>query len=255
MEIRFDNKRVLVTGAAKGIGREISVSLARAGAHVVAMGRDEAALKSLREFIANDCKAQCSYVVADLADVAQTQKAVHDAIQSGPIDLLVNNAGVAHIAPFLDLTVEQWDATMDVNVRALFLVTQLVARDWVARAHRGVIVNVSSQASMVSLPGHVAYCASKGAVDQLTRVTALELGAHGIRCNAVNPTVVLTEMGKQNWSDPAKADPMLRNIPLGRFAEPHEVADAVLYLLSERASFISGVMLPIDGGFLATGMK
>eukprot|EP00029_Vermamoeba_vermiformis_P006825 TRINITY_DN2784_c0_g1_i1.p1 TRINITY_DN2784_c0_g1~~TRINITY_DN2784_c0_g1_i1.p1 ORF type:complete len:256 (-),score=84.74 TRINITY_DN2784_c0_g1_i1:140-907(-) len=255
MEIRFDNKRVLVTGAAKGIGHEISVALARAGAHVIALGRDEAALQALRAFIANDCKASCTYLVADLADVTQTQHAVQTALQSGPIDLLVNNAGVAHIAPLLELTVDQWDATMAVNVRALFLVTQLVARDWVTRGQRGVIVNVSSQASMVSLPGHVAYCASKGAVDQLTRVTALELGAHGIRCNAVNPTVVLTDMGKQNWSDPSKAEPMLRNIPLSRFAEPHEVSDAVLYLLSDRASFINGVMLPIDGGFLSTGMK
>jgi NAD(P)-dependent dehydrogenase (short-subunit alcohol dehydrogenase family) len=122
----------------------------------------------------------------------------------------------------------------------------------IARGQGGAIVNLSSQASQVALADHAAYCASKGALDQLTRVMALELGPHQIRVNAVNPTVTLTSMGALAWGDPAKGDPMKAKIPLGRFALPRDVAHAVAYLLSDQADMIHGVTLPVDGGFLAT---
>lgn len=116
----------------------------------------------------------------------------------------------------------------------------------------GAIVNVSSQASQVGLPDHTAYCISKGALDQLTRVSATELGPHGIRVNSVNPTVVLTEMGKAAWSDNAKAAPMLARIPLRRFAEEEDVVNAIVFLLSDKASMINGTLLRVDGGFLSS---
>eukprot|EP00759_Apiculatamorpha_spiralis_P049608 PhF_6_TR4428/c0_g1_i4/m.5993/K03331/DCXR; L-xylulose reductase len=122
----------------------------------------------------------------------------------------------------------------------------------VSRRVRGSIVNVSSQASMIGLQDHTAYCSSKGALDQLTRCMALELGCHGIRVNAVNPTVVLTEMGILNWSDPAKAGPMLGAIPLHKFASSEDVSHVVLFLLSEKAGMVNGSVLPVDGGYLAT---
>lgn len=142
--------------------------------------------------------------------------------------------------------------TMAVNVRAALVVSQLVVRGMIRDQRPGAIVHVSSQASMVGLADHTAYCASKGALDQLTRTMALELGPHRIRVNAVNPTVTLTPMGEMAWGDPARSGPMLAKIPLGRFARPAEVASVVAFLLSDAASMIHGVTLPVDGGFLAT---
>ncbi|KAK9499223.1 hypothetical protein O3M35_002301 [Rhynocoris fuscipes] len=117
---------------------------------------------------------------------------------------------------------------------------------------KGSIVNISSQASKVALRDHVVYCATKAAIDAMTRVMALELGEYGIRVNTVNPTVVMTNMGRIGWSDPNKAKPLLDRIPLHRFAEVEEVVNTILFLLSDEASFINAVTLPIDGGFLST---
>ena len=242
MDIRFDGKRALVTGAGRGIGREIATLLAQCGATVVALGRNPDDLATLAAGIGAET------IVADLADAA----AAHEAAgRAGPIDLLVNNAGLSILQPFLETTTEAFDAIMAVNVRAVLVVSQVVAAGMVARGRGGAIVNLSSQASLVALADHAAYCASKGALDQLTRVMALELGPHQIRVNAVNPTVTLTAMGAMAWGDPAKGDPMRAKIPLGRFAQPRDVAHAVAYLLSDHADMIHGATLPIDGGFTA----
>lgn len=243
MEIRFDGRRALVTGAGKGIGREIATLLAACGAQVVAVGRTAEDLAAL----ARETGAET--IVAELADPAAARAAAE---RAGPIDLLVNNAGITILQPFLDATTDAFDAIMAVNVRAVLVVSQVVARGMIARGRGGAIVNLSSQASQVALADHAAYCASKGALDQLTRVMALELGPHQIRVNAVNPTVTLTPMGALAWGDPAKGDPMKAKIPLGRFALPRDVAHAVAYLLSDQADMIHGALLPIDGGFLAT---
>jgi NAD(P)-dependent dehydrogenase (short-subunit alcohol dehydrogenase family) len=243
MKIRFKGKRALVTGAGKGIGREIATLLTSLGATVVAVSRSAEDLKTLQSTLG------CEIVSADLADATA---AVEAAKQAGPIDLLVNNAGISIPQPLLETTADAFDRTMAVNVRAALLVSQVVARGMIARKTGGAIVNVSSQASMVGLADHAAYCASKGALDQLTRVMALELGPHNIRVNAVNPTVTLTPMGEMAWGDPKKSGPMLAKIPLGRFAKPADVAHAVAYLLSDQADMIHGATLPIDGGFLAT---
>lgn len=242
MSNEFAGQRILVTGAGKGIGREICRDLRARGAELVAISRTEADLKALRE------ETDATTVVADLAQPDFVEKLG----DLGRIDALVNNAGVSFPESLLETTVKAFDATMAVNVRAVLLLTQRVARDWIARNHAGAIVNLSSQASQAALRDHAAYCASKGALDMLTKVMALELGPHGIRVNAVNPTVTLTPMGEMAWSDPKKSGPMLANIPLGRFAKPPEVAAAVAFLLGEGAKMISGVTLPVDGGFLAT---
>lgn len=243
MEIRFDGKRALVTGAGKGIGRDIAILLAECGAQVVAVGRTGEDLASLAREIGAET------IVAELADPVAAREAAE---RAGPIDLLVNNAGITILQPFLDATTDAFDAIMAVNVRAVLVISQVVARGMIARGQGGAIVNLSSQASQVALVDHAAYCASKGALDQLTRVMALELGPHQIRVNAVNPTVTLTSMGALAWGDPAKGDLMKAKIPLGRFAFPRDVAHAVAYLLSDQADMIHGVMLPVDGGFLAT---
>jgi NAD(P)-dependent dehydrogenase (short-subunit alcohol dehydrogenase family) len=243
MDIRFDGKRVLVSGAGKGIGREIATHLASLGAVVVAVSRSGEDLRTLAAEIG------CETIAADLSDAAAARKA---AGQAGRIDLLVNNAGISIPQSFLETSVEAFDQTMAVNVRAAMILGQEAARGMIERGGGGAIVNLSSQASMIGLRDHTAYCASKGALDQLTRVMALELGPHQIRVNAVNPTVTLTPMGEMAWGDPAKSGPMLARIPLGRFAKPLHVAHAVAYLLSDQADMIHGVTLPIDGGLLAT---
>src|SRR5688500_11475227 len=246
MDIRLDGKRALVTGAGKGIGREIAALLARCGAEVVAVSRTAADLDSL-------CReVRCQTIAADLADAGEAVRAAEEALKTGPIDCLVNNAGISIPQPLLETTVEAFDRTMAVNVRAVLLVTQVVARAMIARGRGGAVVNVSSQASMAALADHAAYCASKGGLDMLTKAMALELGPHQIRVNAVNPTVTLTPMGEMAWGDPKKSGPMLAKIPLGRFARPAHVANAVAYLLSEASDMIHGVTLPVDGGFLAT---
>jgi NAD(P)-dependent dehydrogenase (short-subunit alcohol dehydrogenase family) len=240
--IEFAGQRVLVTGAGKGIGRAVVKRLAAERAVVVAVTRDPADLDTLR------AETGCEALVCDLADPDATRRA---AIAAQPIDLLVNNAGTTALEPFLDTTAETFDHVMAVNARAAMIVAQEAARDMIRRGHKGAIVNVSSTAATIGIADHTAYCASKAALDAITRVMAVELGPHGIRVNSVNPTVTLTPMAVKAWSDPAKAEGVLGRIPLRRFAEPDEVADVILYLLSERAAMVNGVSLFIDGGFRA----
>ena len=243
MDIRFDGKRILVTGAGKGIGRDIARLLTACGAQVVALSRTQADLDSLAG------EVNCETITVDIGDANQARSA---AAQAGVVHMLVNNAGISIPESFLDTSPDSFDQTMAVNVRGSMIVSQVVARGMIDRGLGGAIVNVSSQASQASLADHTAYCASKGALDQLTRVMALELGPHNIRVNAVNPTVTMTPMGKMAWSDPARSGPMLAKIPLGRFADPIDVAHAVAFLLSEQADMIHGATLPVDGGFLST---
>lgn len=243
MKIDFSGKRALVTGAGKGIGREIAQLLTECEATVVALSRTQEDLDTLKDEIG------CETIVADLSDVKAARQAAE---QAGTVHLLVNNAGVSIPQPFLETTAEAFDKTLAVNVRAAMIVSQVVARQMIERDEGGAIVNLSSQASTVALADHTAYCASKGALDQLTRVMALELGSHNIRVNCINPTVTLTPMGKMAWGDAAKSGPMLAKIPLGRFAQPRDVAHAVAFLLSDQSDMIHGTMLPVDGGFLAT---
>ncbi|GCE30288.1 short-chain dehydrogenase/reductase [Dictyobacter alpinus] len=240
MNIRFDGQRALVTGAGKGIGREIALLLSQLGAYVVAVSRSREDLETLAHEIHGEV------IAAELGDVQQAQNAAR---QAGKINLLVNNAGISIPQSFLKTTVEDFDATMAVNVRATMVISQIIAQGMIQRGYGGAIVNISSQSSHLAVAEHTAYCASKGALDQLTRVMALELGPFQIRVNAVNPTITQTPMGMMAWSDPAKSGPMKARIPLGRFAKPLDVAHAVAYLLSSDADMIHGITLPIDGGF------
>lgn len=238
----FSGKRALVTGAGKGIGRTTAQALARQKAQVIALSRTESDLLSLKDEIG------CEIIVADVADATLARDAVRRAL---PVDFLVNNAGIAPLASFVDTTVEDFDRTIAVNTRAPMVIAQEVVRDLLTRGAKGAIVNVSSIAAAVGTPLHTAYCASKGGLDAMTRVMACELGANGIRVNSVNPTVTLTPMGEKAWGDPAKGEPMMQRIPLRRFALPEEVASVIVFLLGDEASMIHGACLDIDGGFRA----
>ncbi|XP_054449286.1 L-xylulose reductase [Pteronotus mesoamericanus] len=244
MELGLAGRRALVTGAGKGIGRSTVQALHAAGVHVVAVSRTQDDLDSL----VRECPG-VEPVCVDLGDWEATERALGGV---GPVDLLVNNAAVAQLQPFLGITKEAFDTTFNVNLRAVIPVSQIVARGLIARKAPGSIVNVSSVASQRALMHHSAYSAAKAAMDMLTKVMALELAPHKIRVNAVNPTVVMTAMGKINWSDPQKSRAMLGRIPLGRFAEVENVVDVILFLLSDRSGMTTGSTVPVDGGFLVT---
>ncbi|XP_015790799.1 L-xylulose reductase-like [Tetranychus urticae] len=243
MDISFKGKRALVTGAGRGIGRATAKRLVQLGAAVVALSKTKENLDSLKEELPEIEIVQC-----DLANWEETRKAV-SALET--IDLLVNNAGYGASVPIGQIDEQLCNTLFDINVKSVINVTQEVTRKLVAAGKPGSIVNVSSQAGIVALPDHLVYGASKGAVDQITRVTALELGPSNIRCNSINPTVVETDMGKLGWSDPAKREWMTSKIPLGRFAAVDDVVDAIVYLLSDRSAMVNGITLPIDGGFTA----
>ncbi len=240
--MNFAGRRALVTGAGKGIGRVTATMLAEHGAEVVALTRTAADLDSLRAEIG------CEIIACDLADPVATRGAART-LQ--PIDLLVNNAGTTQLDPFLDTAVETFDWIMNVNCKAPMIIAQETARDMIRRGVKGSIVNVSSMAAFQGVPEHTAYCASKGALDAMTRVMAVELGPHGIRVNCVNPVVTLTPMAVKAWSDEAKASSMLNRIPMGRFVEPEEVASVILFLLSDMAAMVHGSEIMVDGGFRA----
>lgn len=242
MNISFSGKRILVTGAGQGIGRQVCKALVQCDADVIALSRTKSYLDSLSQ------EVKLTTVCIDLSDWNVTREKVKSLL---PIDGLVNNAAIALLEPFLNAQPDSFDRSFNVNVKAIMNVSQIIAEDMIRRKCGGSIVNMSSQASKAALADHAIYCATKGAVDQLSKVMALELGPHNIRVNCVNPTVVLTEMGKIGWSDPQKAITMLSKIPLGRFAEVEEVVNTVIFLLSDKASMINGVCLPVDGGFLA----
>ncbi|XP_025835629.1 L-xylulose reductase-like [Agrilus planipennis] len=244
MDISFAGKQALVTGATSGIGKEITHRLVQCNAKVIAVGKNPELLSSLtKEF------PSVTPVALDISEWENISNL--NLSELGHIDLLVNCAGVSTEETITEITKANVDRQFDINTKSTINLTRMVASDLISRKVPGAIVNVSSQASMAGILGKSVYCASKGAVDAFTRAAALELGPHGIRVNSVNPTIVMTAMGRKSWSDPVKSAPMLARIPLGRFGTVEEVADAVVYLLSDRASLINGACLPVDGGFLA----
>lgn len=242
-QIDFKNRRALVTGAGKGIGRDIALMLHRFNAQVIAMSRTQVDLDKLQSEIG------CETILADLEDATEARQAAE---RAGDVDLLVNNAAIAILEPFLETKAESWDATMAVNLRAVLVVSQVVAKRMIERGIAGSIVNISSMSSFQALPDHAAYAASKAGLDQLSKVMAVELGAHGIRVNSINPTVVMTDMGRRAWGEPSKGGPMLARIPLHRFAECEDIASVVCFILSDAAGMLNGLALRVDGGFWAT---
>lgn len=241
-------KRALVTGASKGIGEKICEVLADAGADIAGVGRDAAGLAVTRAAV-EKLGRRFVAIEADLSDADATVRAAHAALEGlGSIDILVNNAGVALNDPLVKATVADWDKTMAINLRAPFLLAQVLAPAMIERK-AGKIINVSSQAGVIGLDDHGAYCASKGGLNMLTKVMMSEWARHNIQVNAVCPTIILTPMGEKVWGEPAKGQPMLDKTPARRFGQPIEVADLVLFLASSASDLINGECVLIDGGF------
>ncbi len=244
----IEGRTAFVTGASGGIGAEICRVFADAGADIIALARDTKALEEL----VIDVRARgrkCLAISADLATVEGPVAAARTALaEVETIDILVNSAGVALVDPALDLTPQQWDETMAVNLRAPFLLSQALAPRMIAQRW-GKIINISSQTGVIALKDHAAYATSKGALNALTKSLMAEWAEHNIQVNAICPTVVMTPMGKKLWGPAEKSGPFLEKTPLGRFGEPVEIADLALYLASPAAELLNGAVVMIEGGF------
>jgi NAD(P)-dependent dehydrogenase (short-subunit alcohol dehydrogenase family) len=246
----FVNKVVLVTGATSGIGHAVAVKFAAESARVVALGRNQAALKEVETAVKNAGGEPLTLTV-DVTNSEQAQRAVDETIgKFGGLDVLVNAAGHISTGSIETTSLSAWDAMMSVNLRAVFQLMQMAAPHLIK--NRGNIVNVSSVTGLRSFPGVLAYCVSKAGLDQLTRCAALELAPSGVRVNAVNPGVVVTEIHKRGGMSESDYEKFLEHSktthPLGRVGDPMEIAELIFYLASEKASWITGATYQIDGG-------
>ena len=246
-------KVALVTGASSGIGRASAIALAKQGATVVVAARRIDKLNDLAKEIVGMGRESLP-VMMDVTKKETITAAVNKTIEMyGKLDILLNNAGVAEFAPFLDLTEEQWDKTIDTNLKGYFLVAQAAARE-MAKHKWGRIVNIASIASGgvgVGFPSIAHYCASKGGVVAMTEAMAIELAPMGILVNCIGPGVIESEMTEGMLKDPKQAEALLSRAPLKRAGKAKEIAAAAVYLASEEASYTTGTTLYIDGGWLA----
>ena len=250
MDADFAEKVVLVTGATSGIGRACALRFADAGARIAAVGRDEEALANLSREI-GETSGKTLLLHADLSLAAEAERVVDQTIQhASGIDVLVNAAGHIATGTVEDTSLEAWDAMLNINLRAVFYLMQKAVPSLIER--RGNVVNVSSVTGLRAFPGVLSYCVSKAGVDQLTRCAALELAAKGVRVNAVNPGVVVTEIHRRGGMTDEQYGSFLERSkqthPLGRVGQTKEIAELIFFLASDRASWITGATYSIDGG-------
>ncbi len=235
----------LVTGASRGIGRDLARSLAQAGAVVLA------GVRRPEDFAQDTGGLTIRPLVMDVRDIAGTRRAIDHAVAGlGRLDILVNNAGIGAEHDPLDVTESDWDTLVEVNLKGTFFTTQSVARHMLDRGY-GRVIMISSQASLVGLPGSAVYCATKAGVNGLVRALAMEWGARGVTVNAVAPTWIYTPGTAERLDDPEFRRGVLARIPVGRIGTPDDVAAAVLYLASPAAGLVTGTVLSVDGGWTA----
>ena len=250
--MRLEERVALVTGAGSGIGRVTAQALAEAGADVIVTElpeRLDRARETVAELQALGCRALA--LPLDVRDAASVAALVPAATAGfGRVDVLVNNAGVQIPRSALEVSESDWDAVVDVNLRGAFFVAQAVGRA-MTEAGSGAIVNIASQMGLVGYYKRAAYCSAKAGLVNLTRVLALEWAPRGVRVNAVAPTFVRTPLTASTFADPELAEDIPRRIPLGRLAQPEDVAAAVVFLASPAAAMITGHTLPVDGGWTA----
>lgn len=244
----LDGKRAIVTGANSGIGAAIATLFIDKGASVAFVDRDERVKAFAATFVDKNAKGY----VADLTNDAQLEAMVVSIAEDfGGIDVLVNCAGMGVSRPLQrpdTFSIETFDQTMAINLRAPFVLSRCVAHRMVEQGHGGRIINIASQAGVVAIEGHTAYTASKAGLIGLAKVFALELGKFGINCNCISPTVVMTDMSKMFWIGEVK-EAGVANIPMARFAEPEEIAGLAAYLASDASYMINGANILIDGGY------
>lgn len=248
--MQLKNKVAVITGASSGIGKQIAAQFAKEGAIVVTNGRKTDALQSLLESIEQD-GGNGKAVPGDVTDVAVCQQIIETTLKEyGQLDILVNAAGIIATGSIENTTTEAWREMMAVNLDSVFYLMNLATPNLIKT--KGSIVNISSVTGVRSFPNVLAYCVSKSGVDQLTRCAALELAEKGVRVNAINPGVVETELHRRSGMGEEKYSAFLEHSktthPLGRAGQPYDIAEAALFLASEKSGWITGVTLNIDGG-------
>lgn len=247
--MKLPSRVALVTGGAQGIGLACAQRFALEGARVAIVDRDA----ERGERAARDLATPGVFIQGDVAQDDTAARAVREATERlGPIDILLNNAGITHAADFLDLRIEDFDRVLGINLRSYVLFGQAVARQMVERRAAGSIIHMSSVNAVLAIPNQVPYVVSKGAVNQLTRVMAMALAPHKIRVNAIGPGTIGTELARQAVMGSPEAERMLMSrTPLGRLGEPEEVASVAAFLASDEGSYFTGQTLYPDGGRLA----
>jgi glucose 1-dehydrogenase len=247
---RFEGQGAIVTGGANGIGRACALAFAGEGAAVAVADVAEDAGRAVAREI-EEAGGRAVFLRTDVGDAGEVQALIDGTLDAfGRLDVLINNAGIIKTADFLEISEEDFDAVLRVNLKGVFLVGQAAARVMAERG-RGAVVNMSSANAVVAIPNQVPYVTSKGAVNQLTKVMALALAPKGIRVNAIGPGSILTDILKVVMDDEAARTKILSRTPLGRCGEPAEVAKVALFLASDEASYITGQTIYPDGGRLA----
>jgi NAD(P)-dependent dehydrogenase (short-subunit alcohol dehydrogenase family) len=244
---RLDGKRALVTGAGRGIGLAAAFALADAGAHVTLAARTETEIAAAASAI-RDRDQLADALVLDVTDLAAVQRALAAA---APFGILLNNAGTNRPKPLLDVTIDDFDAIMTLNVRAAYFVAQAVARRLIEAKEAGSIINVSSQMGHVGAANRSVYCASKHAMEGFSKAMAIELAPHNIRVNSLGPTFLDTPLTRPFFQNPAFRDEVLCKIKLGRLGTVDDLMGAILFLASDASSLMTGSALVIDGGWTA----
>lgn len=246
--MKLKDKVSIITGATKGIGLACAEEFAIEGAKVVLTGRS----KGLGEDVAakiRESGGDAIFIRCDVSQNDQIQNLVQKTVEYyGRIDVVLNNAGVNHSANFFDITEEDWDWVMGVDLKGSFLLGQAAARVMVDQGIQGTIINVSSVMAVLALADQVPYCAAKGGVNQMTKAMAIALGEYGIRVNAIGPGPVLTELMQVVVNNPEKEAELLGRLPLGRIAECREIATVAVFMASEDSSFFTGQCVYPDGG-------
>lgn len=249
----LEGKKALVTGGNRGIGEAITVALVKAGAKVCVVAGDEEAFRDMVERHGLDVTegtGNVHWVRADLRVPSEAVKGARKAVEwaGGTIDLLVNNAGIVVLEDFMDVTAESFDDAIAVNTRAPLLVSQVCLEGMIKQKY-GKIVNITSQSEVIATKAHATYCASKAAMGGLLHALVCDLSQHNIQVNNIAPTIAWSDMGRKAWGDPAKSQPMLDKTPIGRFVEPWEIANMVVFLCSDGCTMCVGQTICVDGGY------
>ena len=248
--MRLEGKKALVTGGGRGIGRGIAIRLAQEGADVAIdyLNNEDNALESKAQI---EAAGRCGMIVqADISRVDEARRVIEEAVREmGSLDILVNNAGVEKQAPFIDVSEEDFDLVLNVNLKGPFFVSQAFSRYLIRSKRPGKIINISSVHEEIPFPGYAAYCASKGGMRMLTRDLAVELGAHGITVNNIAPGAIETEMNRSLLDDRPRLDRLLGQTPLGRMGRPGDVAAIAAFLASSDADYVTGATYFVERRF------